>query len=408
MTAKDFLSIAAGTWRTKRFQIILLLLTIAFGIAALTVGISIISGVHKTIHKIIAGPSGTLMTIYPHRDPVQTQQKVTNFNMNDARAVAGITGITSISLQRFTRRIPVNLLGQQLRIDILGTDPNFLMIHNRTIAKGRFLATSDLWDHQRVCVINEQIQKRYFPAGNYLEHGLEINGIAFRIIGCLHPKPLPYGFGVKIHQKTIFIPATTYQDLFHQYDYDRIWLSYARGYDSRKNIKILRNRIESILRFRHDADEVFVLKTLGDMTHSQWKTTIIIMVILSSLALLCIIIGCIGIISIVGTDKMELVQKTIPRDKVHPDNFQILNWFLGKSFFISAIGGGSGLIFGIFGSKLISVFTDIPTNPPWWGLLSEIGSILLMGAAAGGFLTKKHLQIPGNDLPERSKKEGSL
>lgn len=395
MTAKNFLSIIAGTWSTKRFQIILLLLTIAFGTAALTVGIGIISGVHKTIHKIIAGPSGTLMTIYPHRDPVQTQQKVTNFTVNDAWAIAGITGITSISLQKFARRIPVNLLGQQLQIGLFGTDPNFLMIHNRTIAKGRFLVTSDLWDHQRVCVINEQIQKRYFPAGNYLEHGLEIDSITFRIIGCLHPKPLPYGFGAKIHQETIFIPVTTYQDLFHQYDYDRIWLSYARRYDSGKKIKLLRNRIERILRFRHDADEVFVLKTLGDMTHSQWKTTIIMMVILSSLALLCMITGCIGIISLVGTDKMESVQKTIPRDMVHPGNFPILPWFLGKSFFISAVGGGSGLVFGIFSSKLISVFTGIPTNPPWWGLLSEIGSILFIGAAAGGFLTKKHLQIPG-------------
>jgi ABC-type antimicrobial peptide transport system permease subunit len=406
MTAEDFLSIAE-TWRTKRFQVILLLLTIAFGTAALTVGINIISGVHKTIHKIIAGPSGTLMTIYPHRDPVQAQQKVTNFTLNDAWAIAGITAITSISLRNFARRIPVNLLGQQLQIGILGTDPNFMMIHNRTIAKGRFLVTSDLWDRQRVCVINEQIQKRYFPAGDYLEHGLEIDGITFRIIGCLHPKPLPYGFGAKIHQETIFIPITTYQDLFHQYNYDRIWLSYAPRYDSGKKIKILRNQIERILRFRHDADEVFVLKTLGDMTHSQWKTTIIMMVILSSLALLCIIIGWIGIISIVATDKMKMVQKTIPRDMVHPGNFPILHWFLGKSFFISAVGGGSGLVFGIFSSKLISVFTGIPTNPPWWGLLSEIGSILFMGAAAGGFLTKKHLQTPGNDLPERSMKEGA-
>ncbi len=408
MTAEDFLSIITGTWRTKRFQMILLILTIPLGTAALTVGIGIISGVHKTIHKIIAGPSGTLMTIYPHRDPVQAQQKLTNFNMNDAWAIAGITGITSISLQRFARRIPVNLLGQQLRIGILGTDPNFLMIHNRTLAKGRFLVISDLWDHQRICIINEQIQKNYFPAGDYLEHGLVINGITFRIIGCLHPKPLPYGFGTKIHQETIFIPVTTYQDLFHQYDYDRIWLSYARGYDSRRNIKILRDRIESILRFRHDADEVFVLKTLGDLTHSQWKTTIILMVILSSFALLCMITGCIGIISIVATDKMKMVQKTILRDMVHPGNFPIFNWFLGKSFFISAVGGGSGLILGIFGSKLISVFTGIPTNQPWWGLLSEIGSILLMAAIAGGFLTKKYLQIPGHRLPERSNKEDTL
>jgi putative ABC transport system permease protein len=393
----------AKTRKTNWFQRILIFGTIAFGIIALTVAFSLLVGVYETINKTMAGPCGKSMMIYRYREPLEILKPGRNLDIDDARAIAGVSGITSITLQS-ARRIPVNLLGQQVQIKILGTDPDFTLIHNLNIAKGRFLVMTDLLERQPVCVISERVRKCFFPAGDCLEHILEINGVAFRIVGCLRPMILPVAFEKSKAQEDIIIPFTTYQSLFHQYDCDQIWLSYAHEYDHRKKIILLKSRIKSILQYQHREGEVFILKTLDDATNPQWKMTIIIMSSLLGIAFLSMITGSIGIISVMNVDQTKNVKKTIPENMVKVSRLPFYSQIFGESFLISVIGGSSGLFLGIVASKLIAIFTGIPTNPPWWVLLSGVGYILLTAVIAGTFINKNR-RVANRSLRKSDKED---
>lgn len=377
MRFNDLVTVSAATWQTNRLRIILTLLVIAIGIAALIAAFSIMAGANETVNKIMAGFNGKFMMVYPSRDPVLQRVEVKNFNMDDARAIAGVSGITLISLQKSARWIPVKFLDRQLQTDINGTDPNFAIIRNRTVEKGRFIDTSDLLNERRVCVITEGIRKQFFPAGDYLEQRLEINGILFEIVGCLRPVLLPATFSLTNGEEgTVFIPLTTCQSLFNQYDCDQIWFSYAKAYEAKEATKLLKGTIISILKYRHGETEVFTLKTIDEIMEQPKNMAFTVMVALCSVTVLCLLVGGTGI-----------------REVIRARNHAISGQFLMESVILSAVGGSPGLLLGIIAGRLVSVFVGMPTSLTWWGLLSGIGCMILAGIVTGFFATEKAVKL---------------
>jgi putative ABC transport system permease protein len=375
---------SAITWRNNKLRLTLTLLGIAMGIAFLTVGFSILEGTYRTINKTMAGFSGKYMKVYPGWDSTLRQATAENLDVEDASAIAGVSGINLISLQKSARWIPVKFLSEQLQTNVYGTDPNFAIIRNRTIVNGRFIDASDLLNERRVCVITEEVRKRFFPAGGYLENGLEINGVIFEIVGCLRPILLPAIFSrTNSRENAIFIPLTTYQNLFSQYDYDQILLSYTKSYDNKKNIKLLKGRIKSILKYRHDDTEIFTLKTLDDSVKRQKNLALTLLVVMCSVGAICLLIGGIGIADIMMVNLLKHI-----RDSGFSNN-KIFIRFIFESFFLTTVSGSTGLFLGVIACRLITIFLGMPTSLTWWILLSTIGGMFLTGLAAGFFPAKK-------------------
>lgn len=385
----DLIAASAATLCNNRLKATLTILSITIGIATLTVGLGIMEGTNQTVKKTMAGFGRKFMTVYPDWDPVLRRSKGKNFTLEDAQAISGVSGVTMISLQKSNGWAPVTYRNRQLQTDIFGTDPNFLTIRNRKIAKGRFIDDQDIFNNRRVCVITEGIKKRFFPTADYLEQRLEINGMVFQIIGCLEPKLLPAIFDDNSEERSLFIPITTSQNAFHQYDYDSILIRYVKKYEKKQKMKLLKARIESILKFHKGETNEYVLETLDEFTKPQKNMALVITIALCALAALCLLVGGIGIMIIMFGNVMERVREIENRKAVWIRKHEILDRFLGESILISTIGGLAGLLLGIIGARAVAIFAGIPVSITWWVLLSSIGLMLLIGIAFGFYPAKK-------------------
>lgn len=389
MKLNDLLIASVGILQSNRLRTFLTVLGITFGIAALTVTLGIMEGTNRTVNKILAGFGGKFMAVYPDWDPVLRRPKARNFDLGDARAISGISGVTLVSLAKQSRLIPVNYMNQRIQTDIIGTDRNFQNIRNRKIERGRFIDDQDIVNQRRVCVITEGIKKRLFPAADYLDKKLEIHGMLFEIIGCLEPMLIPAAFGGNSEEGTIFIPITTSQNLFQSYDYDLILLRYAKEFDHKREMKMLKGRIAGILKFRKGTEDEYVVKTLDEFVDQQKKLALAITITLCSVAFLCLLVSGIGIMNIMMVTVMERIREIGIRKAIGARNREILSQFLCESIMISTTGGLVGQLIGIISARIVAIFAGMPVKVTWWILLLGVGLMLLVGIAFGFYPARK-------------------
>ncbi|HEX3047394.1 MAG TPA: ABC transporter permease [Bacillota bacterium] len=394
MKFNELSALWAQIWQTKKRGLFFTLAAIAVGIGALSSAFSISDGADETMNSVLTGSGGKFMVVYPNTDPALQSGESKNLNLDDARAIAQVSGISRISLQKSVRGIPVKFFNQQIQapadtyIDIYGTDPNYTIIHNRTLAKGRFIEPTDLMNERRICVITEGIRKRYFPANDYLEQGLAIDGIFFKVVGCVQPISLPAVFGETVDETAIFIPLTTCQGIFQQYDFDQIWLNYMKDYQTPEKLQLIKGRIQSILKSRHGIAEAFSLQTLDDITKQPKNLIILVIVVLGSMAVLCLLAGGIGIKHIIISRTKKNIGEGLLM-KYGASNREILNRYIWESVFISSLGGCAGLMLGLITGKLAATLAGIPASLSWRFFLSGIGCTLLTGICAGFWAAKQ-------------------
>jgi putative ABC transport system permease protein len=393
MKFSDLLATSVETLKSNRLRTILTVLGITIGIAALTATLSIMEGTNAMVDKTLAGFGGKFMAVFPDWDPVLRRPKAMNFDLGDARAIRGVSGVTMISLQKTSYWIPVSYYNRQMQTDIYGTDPSFLIIRNRKIEKGRFIDVQDILNQHRICVITEGIKQRFFPAGDYLEQKLAINGVIFEIVGCLEPQLIPSIAGGNSEEGIIFAPLTTCQNLFHQYDYDVIFLRYTKDYESEPEMKLLKGRIRSILKYHKGQTAEYVLKTLDEFAGQQKKLAVTITIALCSVAGLCLLVGGIGITNIMLVNVMERIKEIGIRKAIGAKNSEILGQFLGESVMVSAIGGLAGLLLGIISARIVAICAGMPVSVTWWVVLSGMGFMLLVGIAFGFYPARKAASV---------------
>jgi putative ABC transport system permease protein len=393
----DLFIMSFDTLRNNWLRTILTVLGITIGIAALTATFTLMEGTNETVNKTMASFGGKFMVVYPEYDDVLRVPKGKPFDLEDAQAVAGISGVSMVSLQKSNWWVPVRYEMQPMHTDIYGTDPNFAVIRNRRVEKGRFINLQDVEHQRRVCVITEGIKKRFFPSGDYIGKKLEINGVLFEIIGCLEPMLLPTTFGTGQEEGDLYTPITTSQNLFGEYHYETIFLRYdkrfERFFEKKRNLKLLKGRISKILRFRKGEGSEYVLQTLDDMAEQQKKMALTISIALCSIAALCLVVGGIGIMNIMLVSVMERTREIGIRKAVGARSQEILNQFLVEALSISAIGGIAGLLLGIVGSRIVAIFVGMPVRITWWIILLGAGCMLLIGVGFGLFPAKKAASV---------------
>ncbi len=389
----DLITTSLRTLCNKCLRVILAALGIAIGIAILTIALSIMAGFHLTVNKTLAGFGGKYLAISSDRDPALSRSEGKKFTVEDALAIRGVSGVTMISLQKSNQWVPVTHRNQQIQTDIIGTDLNFLTICNRKIEKGRFIGDQDIYNQHRVCVITEGVKRRFFPTADYLDQKLEINGTVFRIIGCLEPMLMPAFFINNPGEGTIFIPLTTSQKIFQQYDFDLILLQYAKAYEKKREIKLLKGRIEGILKFRNGDASGYVLKTLDESVAKQKKMVLYITIISCTLAAVFLLVGGIGIMNLMFNSAIERGREIGSPKTIGIYKYEALSLFLGESIIISTTGGLAGLIFGIIGARILAIFGGIPVCITWWILVLDIGIMLLTGSVFGFYPTRKGASI---------------
>jgi putative ABC transport system permease protein len=146
--------------------------------------------------------------------------------------------------------------------------------------------------------------------------------------------------------------------------------------DSKNDVNFATSQITALLRQRHhlraDEDSDFSIRSPAEIAQTVGRISLILTVLLGSVAAISLLVGGIGIMNIMLVSVTERTREIGVRIAVGATESDVQRQFLSEAMVLSSIGGIIGVVFGIASSIIVAKAMQWPTavSP-----LSVIGAV---------------------------------
>src|SRR5580692_7115179 len=387
MRLTDTLSLAFRTIRGNRLRTGLTVAIIAFGIMAL-VGINTaIDAMKQKFTESFASMGATGFTIRykqsktnfgddgddNHRSDVEKEKKglLKEKKSNLGKPVTKDQAEAFKKDFKFPSKIGLSIRGvndaivslgdkkTNPTVRIFGGDENYVELNAYTLANGRTLNSLDVRSGRNVCVIGDDIAKKFFGSNpdRPLEKIIRINSIPYRVIGTLEPRGSTFGMSwdnailtsyTNVRRLLNTDPNTSFSVQVKVATLNL--LDGAIGEAEGIFRPIRRNALTEESNFLIDKSDSFVetlLRNLSFITISA--------IVIGGITLIGAAVGLMNIMLVSVTERTKeigLVKAIGGKQK------SIRRQFLYESIIISLMGAGIGIILGIVVGNSFSIFLN--------------------------------------------------
>ena len=271
---------------------------------------------------------------------------------------------------------------------IEGTGADYLDIRKWSIAYGDFYTDQDIKSASKVCVLGKTVVDNLFPDGSAVGQNIRIRNVPFKVIGVLQKKG-QNAMG-QDQDDIILAPYTTVARRLSWYPYLRQILVSAT---SQSSIPVAQNQISELLRMRHkiapyDQDD-FTIRNQADLATAATATSDILTILLASIASVSLLVGGIGIMNIMLVSVTERTREIGIRMSVGARSRDILTQFLIEALVLSLLGGMTGILIGVVGSRVISGIAKWPTIITAFSIFLSFGFSIAIGIFFGFYPARK-------------------
>jgi putative ABC transport system permease protein len=374
-----------GLGRNK-IRTFLMMLGIIIGITTLTIIVSAILGAKsEVVGKVakfgmdqisISAGAGKILGV-PQDVPVIT------LKLEDAEAILSeVKNVKAMAPSINTRGMPIKSPTGNTEATVIATTPEWSTVWDTTAVAGEFINEEDLSSIARVAVIGQTVAKELFGNEDPVGKQIRIRELPFTVKGVLQAKGTsPSGQDM---DSRIIIPLTTGQKrLLNRDNIGTIKLVLRNPSKMGETTE----EIRQLLRERHNLQsgvpDDFTLITPTQVTEvaTQVSTALsLFLIVISAISLIVggIVVGNIMLIS-VGERKQEIgLRRALGARKR-----DILTQFLFESVAVTVFGGFVGVIIGLAGGKLLSVFTKLSVVVSWEPFVLAFIFSGLVGVLAG-------------------------
>jgi len=363
-----------------------MMLGIIIGIATLTIIVSAILGAKsEVVGKVakfgmdqisISAGAGKILGV-PQDVPVIT------LKLEDAEAILSeVKNVKAMAPSINTRGMPIKSPTGNTEATVIATTPEWSTVWDTTAVAGEFINEEDLSAMARVAVIGQNVAKELFGSEDPVGKQIRIRELPFTVKGVLQAKGTsPSGQDM---DSRIIIPLTTGQKrLLNRDNIGTIKLVLRNPSKMGETTE----EIRQLLRERHNLqsgvpdDFTFITPTQVTEVATQVSTALsLFLIVISAISLIVggIVVGNIMLIS-VGERKQEIgLRRALGARKR-----DILTQFLFESVAVTVFGGFVGVIIGLAGGKLLSVFTKLSVVVSWEPFLLAFVFSGIVGVLAG-------------------------
>ena len=279
----------------------------------------------------------------------------------------------------------------QGNILLLGTDENYILTDNYTIAQGRNLNSNDIRYSRNVVVIGNEVVKVLFSNTDPLDQTISIDGKAFKVIGTFEEIGSQ---GMMGGDKICIIPNSTLQKDFP----DPLRSFSLHVYEP--NVEHLEDQIFEatgvMRRIRHlsptEKDDFGIIKLeailgnfMENLRYLTGSATVIALITLMSAA--------IGLMNIMLVSVTERTREIGLRKALGATRAQIMFQFLTEAAVITQLGGALGIFVGILVGNLIGWLLGSGFVVPWNWVLGGFVICLVVGILAGWYPARKAARL---------------
>lgn len=373
-----------------KLRSVLTLSGIVLGVASVVSMFSIVAGIQELVMSDFAlGGRQEVFAFnrYDSRSEYARERASKGMVYDDAAALGEADAVAISTAAIFTDRIGQGT-EEPNRFPVFGIEPEFFEQWRMVLTAGRSLAALDVKERHRVAVVGMRAAELLFGKRNPIGREFRLGGERFTVVGTVRAvryRLIPENDSRL--ERRIFVPVTTLLSLSNpDKAITRVQLK-AVAADSvgpalrDAEAKLLqRHRQVKDYRIENEAAEIASILALVQKMMTGWNA------VLGAIAVISLLVGGIGLFSIMQIAVRERVREIGIRKAVGAADGDIRREFLAESLTLSLTGGLAGLLLGS-GIIVIAERVALAYGRLWEIAVSFPGAVLgLVFAAAVGLL----------------------
>jgi putative ABC transport system permease protein len=379
--------VAYRSLRANKMRSILTMLGMIIGVAAVIAMVSIGAGANERISAQIASVGSNLILVIPGSTTSGGLRSgfggVPTLTMADAKAIGKELPAVARATPSVRGSAPVVYGNQNWSTIIQGVTPEFFQIRDWVLAGGRYFTGAEVEAAAKVAVLGQTVADNLFGEESPVGRIVRIKRVPFTVVGIMERKgQSPQG---QDQDDIVIVPVTSAQrKILGSAHIGTVGAILAQAFDAASTGEAERQIVE-LLRQRHrigpGQENDFSVRNLSEMLAVAEESTRIMSLLLGAIASVSLLVGGIGIMNIMLVSVTERTREIGIRMAVGARERDILLQFLIEALFLAVTGGAIGILAGVGGSKLISLFAG-------WSTLISSGAVLVafgFSAAVGIF-----------------------
>jgi putative ABC transport system permease protein len=385
MRSLAILKIAFWALGRNKMRSALTMLGIIIGVGAVIALVSIGQGAQALIREQMASMGTNVMYVWPQDNRGTggargASNEQGTLSSDDVSAIRNEVPVIAAATPIVTSNGQLIYKNNNMRANIQGVNEEFPIVRDWNLMAGAFFTAQDVESRARVLVIGPAIVENLFEGADPIGQTVRLRNQPFEIIGVLQSKGQT-GVG-QDQDEAVLAPYTTVQRKLLGQTLPRVNQAMLKTVDQEDAFLLAERMIDVLLRERHgippDAEQPdFALGNLTEIADAAEQQTIVMTLMLGSIAAIALLVGGIGIMNIMLVSVTERTREIGIRMAVGSRPGYIRLQFLAESIMMSLTGGAVGVIFGAICSGLIGQFLE------WNTWVSATSVMISFGFAAG-------------------------
>jgi putative ABC transport system permease protein len=342
---------------SHKLRSLLTLVGIILGTTSLVVMVSVIGGAAKAVSTGLTDLGFDGVMFVSGRTPTERLERKKGYSRGlraaDLEMIDQGRELVQAAAPIVGGRETARLNGRDLLVNVEGITPAYGVIRGRGAETGRFLVDHDLETAAPVAVIGGTLRKEVFGTEDPIGREIVIRGVRFKIVGVVRQLGNSQVDDDDMRQDNskVYVPLTTMQKHFVGSDTVHAYVFKVKDIEQ---LAAGQKEAEALLRRSHRGITDFKVENIGEeMVRIRKEVDKIIgnwTVVLASIAGISLLVGGIGIFSVMQISISERVYEIGLRKSIGATDGAIFGQFLIESVSLSVVGG-------IVGSALGSLIT---------------------------------------------------
>lgn len=275
---------------------------------------------------------------------------------------------------------------------------DYFAVNRLEASAGRALSAQELLSVDRVAVVGETVRTQLFGEAQAPGKTISINRLPFLVVGSLEPKGRGPS-GEDLDDRIIVPMNVGRRFLLGDFPMPRAALQrISVKASSDEDLESVRVQLLDLLRSRHNitaaGEEDFILSGMKDLVSAKAQSTKLLSALLTTVALVCLLVGGIGVMNIMLVSVTERIGEIGLRLAVGAAPSQIQLQFLAEAVMLTFIGGLVGLSIGIGAALLYAHTYAVPILIGPRVIVFAFAASVIVGLLFGFYPARKASKLP--------------
>jgi len=335
----------------NRVRTFLSLLGIGIGVFAVTIILSLGLALRSFVNSELDVFGGDFFSVNPKPPGIGTMgsiaaamsgQSLTSLKNEDIKALerAGIPHITALNGVSSAMGYATGG-GEEMRLVVFGVNSTYPLFDGETkVESGRFFTRGEDESLAQVTVIGFKVAEKLFPGKEPLGEKVRIRNVSATVVGVLEPRGQ---MGPVDMDEIVMMPLSVVQKKLNSIDYVQ---ELDVKVDDVANVDRVVDEVSRFLRRQHgisdpDKDD-FMITTMVEVMEQVNTVMWAITALLGFLAAISLLVGGIGIMTIMLVAVTERIKEIGLRKALGAQTHDIMGQFVFESIILTTIGGAIG------------------------------------------------------------------